>query len=245
MEDLFVWRPDFSVSVETIDIQHRQLLSQMNGFYKAVLSGQGQGRVRDAIDFLVGYVDIHFSTEEYFMVKYGYSLYPTHRKEHQRLSAAVLRSANNVAETHPTRDVVSQLVTEMGAWILEHVQKMDKTLGRFLKSLGPELDSRVPDDLTSALKRLKALESPVGSDNVCPHVEYCSRLFASFQDVESKGFWEERFCLDSGRRENCRRKEKLDRGAHKQEVLKTMLPNGDRLRHLSSAAPLPIHKLDL
>ena len=234
MADLFVWSNDYSVNVETIDEQHQQLLARINGFLHSVQSGEGQEHVQSTVNFLVAYVDIHFRTEEYFMKKHAYPGYATHKSEHERLSNAVLSIAQGISDIRPSRGVVTQLVTEMGTWILEHVQKMDKTLGRFLMSLGGKLDTRIPDDLAAILKGLPMPNSSETKDKICPYMDHCSQMFAGFLDKESKIFWQERFCLALDRRAECRRKHELDAGPRTDEVLRTMLPNGDRLLHLGS-----------
>jgi hypothetical protein len=188
--------------------------------------------VQSTIDFLVRYVDIHFRTEEYFMEKYAYPLYEHHKAEHRRLTAVVLSEVDRIVKCEYKRDVITRILTEMGTWIVEHVLKMDKSLGKFLKSLGPKLDGRVPDDLTADLERLLESEAPNSEDQLCRHMKYCSIMFAGLQDKAGAEFWRERFCLDAIRREQCRRKVRLEAGAFDDEDFKTVLPNGDRLPHL-------------
>lgn len=233
MADLFAWNSDLSVNVQTIDDQHKELLTQINGFLRAVIRGEGLEEVHSTIDFLVRYVDVHFLTEEYFMTKYEYPHYVSHKREHERLTAEILKAQGMIA-TEPTRDVVTQLVTRMGSWILEHVLKMDKAMGQFLQSLPGPLEPAVPDHLTAAINEIQATRVPEKKDSSCNYIESCSAMFNSFLDDECRIFWRKRFCLDSYGMEKCLRRKKLDACEGSEEVPKTMLPNGEHLRHLGS-----------
>jgi hemerythrin len=233
LEDLFVWTEDLSVKVDMIDEQHRELLKQMNDFFRAVLSGKGLEQVHDAIDFLTAYVDLHFRTEEFFMRKYKYPLYDSHRKQHELLTAEVLKAAQRIKETEQTRDVIVGLASKMGGWILDHVLKVDKNLGLYLDSLEGSIDTRIPDDLVETARLLEPRKPQSDSETSCGHLEYCSKMFDNFLDDDSRQFWMTRFCRDQRYREECRRKQMLDRGATPQDVPKTMLPNGEHLSHLA------------
>jgi hemerythrin len=228
---LFGWTSALSVNVDVIDEQHQELLNQINGFFQAVLNGKGLDLMDGTMDFLLEYVDLHFRTEEYFMEKYQYPFYAAHKTQHEQLSAEVLNVARRIRETEQKRDVVVELVQQMGAWVVEHVMRVDTNLGRYLDSLGRQLDTRLPDELIMAASKFEPLKSL--RDKICGHFGYCSKMFDNFLEDDNRRFWMDGFCRHSGSREQCLRKQKLDRGPARDEVPKTMLPNGSHLPHLA------------
>ncbi len=230
---LFEWTSDLAVNVDMIDEQHQELLKQISGFFQAVLMGKALELMDGTMDFLLEYVDLHFRTEEFFMEKYQYPFFTAHQKQHEQLSAAVLNVARRIQETGQKRDVVVELVQQMGEWVVEHVMRVDAKLGRYLDSLGGQLDTRLPDDLAGAASRFEPLRSH--RVKICGHFEYCSNMFDKFLEDENRRFWLDGFCRQSGPREQCLRKQSLDRSASEEEVPQTMLPNGSHLQHLASA----------
>ncbi len=231
-DNYIVWNQKLSVNVNKIDGQHRELFEQLNRFLAAVLRGEGRETTKSLVEFLLCYVDLHFSTEEYFMSKYQYPAYLAHKKEHERLTEGVRKAASRIRTGQPTRDVVVQLGTQMGLWVAEHIQKMDKRLGAFLKSLGERLDEEVPGNLKTQLATARAggrLEQQ--SEHICPYFEGCLEMFNKFQDSECMQFWVERFCRAFGN-DQCHRKRILVTGVSSDEVPLSLLPNGDYLLHL-------------
>lgn len=231
MGEYIAWTPELSVSVEEIDEQHRELLEQLDRFLAAALRGEARQKMKNLVEFLLQYVDLHFRTEEYFMVKYQYPAYIAHKKEHERLTEAVRKTAFQIRTGRPTRDMVVELGSQMGHWVAEHIQRMDKRLGMFLKSLGRRLDSSVPEHLRmTPMPTAGAGVSEGTIEWVCPHFECCVHMFNRFQDDDSRQFWIERFCRAS-RSVQCHRQRILGEGARPDKVPMSLLPNGDHLLH--------------
>jgi len=233
MTIFFHWSPELSVNVDKIDEQHQELILQINGFLEAVLIGEGIEKLSGIIDFLLAYVNLHFCSEEYFMEKYQYPLYEIHKTEHKRLTGEVMQVAQRIKVTELTRDVVTGLVTLLGTWIVEHVQKMDKNVGRFLESLGDKFDTQLPDDLAAATLRIESSKLSSANNDICGHFQACSEMYGNFLDDEQRQFWINRFCRKTDGREKCRRKQEIDRNVQPEEVPRTMLPDGNHLMHLA------------
>jgi hypothetical protein len=176
---------------------------------------------------------MHFRSEEYFMEKYQYPLYDTHKTEHERLTDEVLKVAQKIKSTQMNRDVVTDLITLMGTWIMEHVRKMDKNLGQYLESQETDLDTQLPDHLTAATFETDLSKHASEQKALCSHFQICSHMFDSFLDDEQGRFWINRFCRKSDWREKCRRKTIIDRGVQAEAILRTMLPDGYHLVHLA------------
>jgi hemerythrin len=233
MTIFFQWSPDLSVNVDKIDEQHQELFVRINGFLEAVLIGEGIEQLGGIIDFLLEYVDLHFRSEEYFMEQYQYPLYEAHKTEHERLTGEVMQVAQKIKVTQLGRDVVTGLITLMGNWIVEHVQKMDKNLGRYLESLGEKLDTQLPDSLGASMLRIESSEYSSANNNICDYFQTCSKMYNNFLDEEQRRFWINRFCRKSDGKEKCVRKREFDSGVQPEQVSRTMLPDGHHLAHLA------------
>jgi hemerythrin-like metal-binding protein len=124
------WKPEFSIGVESIDQQHRQLLAIINDL----------NRPDDQVEFLAvtvkikRYVEQHFAYEEELMVKYGYSKTKEHAAEHTKLKeqfAAFVAGPMDAQSVGRTRMLIYN-------WFIGHVvhDGMDRHLGDFLKRIG-------------------------------------------------------------------------------------------------------------
>ena len=75
------WNETFSVGVEEIDSQHKQLIKMVNEFYDNLNhEREAFGRL---LKSLVDYASYHFSTEEKYMDTFGYQDADIHKKEHE------------------------------------------------------------------------------------------------------------------------------------------------------------------
>lgn len=66
------WLDQYSVGVESIDNQHKELFARINKLLDACSQGEGKKVLPEVLDFLGDYVVFHFSTEEKYMKEYLY-----------------------------------------------------------------------------------------------------------------------------------------------------------------------------
>jgi hemerythrin-like metal-binding protein len=77
------WNDGYSVGIETIDNQHRELFNLINVFYNGISAKLGKQAILKAIIDLEKYTVVHFSFEEFMMKQSGYPFIEEHIKEHQ------------------------------------------------------------------------------------------------------------------------------------------------------------------
>ncbi|MBI5248362.1 MAG: hemerythrin family protein [Desulfomonile tiedjei] len=230
----FAWKPALSVFVEAIDNQHKELYRRLDRFMDSVLRGEGKQEVGQILKFLIDYCVVHFGTEELYMEKHGYPGYPAHKKAHERLTLDVLNIQRQIEEGITSQHIIS-LINQLGDWVTEHIEKMDKELGAYLgiaqgespASLRGALPLRHSDGFTDS--------SVEQGERACGHLGECSMLFQRFRDPESSKFWKTRYCVSS-RCTDCERKKLIDRGTQAIDVPITLLPDG---QHLQSLAQYP------
>lgn len=132
------WTKDLSVGVEKIDEQHRELFEKINNLVAAVKQSVCKYKIGDVIMFLEDYVVFHFGEEEKYMRQFGYPGYQAHKKQHDKF----IENFNELKKELPKLEggknpgsydlsvETNQVVVD---WILDHIAKVDRQLGEFLK----------------------------------------------------------------------------------------------------------------
>ena len=121
---MWSWEPKYSVGIEVIDHQHKQLIEYINelsiaGAYK---SFENRQRVQDVLTKLVDYTISHFSFEEELMEDAGYGMLAPHIKVHE---AFVERVAFFKERFDNGEDITKQLITDLQMWLINHIQRDD------------------------------------------------------------------------------------------------------------------------
>jgi hemerythrin len=127
------WTPEFSVGLEEIDEQHKELFNRINVLLNACNQGQGKQIVGETIDFLEQYVKNHFGSEEKQMIKFAYPEYLPHRKEHQQFIESFSEIKERFEEDGPGLHIVVLTNKIVVDWLKNHIIMTDTKLGSFLK----------------------------------------------------------------------------------------------------------------
>lgn len=127
------WSEELSVGVDTIDAQHKELFDVSNALLEEVAKGHGLGEVTKMIAFLEGYVESHFSMEETYMKRYSYPEYPQHKIEHTSFIGDFYDLRQELDNEGVTAELTVKLADRVSDWLANHIGKMDKALGAFLK----------------------------------------------------------------------------------------------------------------
>lgn len=128
-----LWNEGLSVGVAEIDNQHKELFNRINNLLDACKQGKGSEEIERTINFLSDYVITHFGTEENLMVRYNYPDYASHKEKHEKFNKKFAELKMQIQKEG------SGLLTTLGTnhllidWWLNHIGKVDKALGVFLK----------------------------------------------------------------------------------------------------------------
>jgi len=118
------WVSSFSMGVEQIDVEHRQILRRVSQLTATADEGRPD-EVRGALRFLHAYLSHHFEDEQSWMDDVGYP----GAREHARLHAALL------ARIASARDLAIAQLAAFGADVArgveEHMRVEDLKLARF------------------------------------------------------------------------------------------------------------------
>lgn len=131
------WRESLAIGVDAIDNQHKELLQRFDKLLNACQAGKGIEELKTLMAFLEEYVITHFSDEEGLQRQHRYPEYEAHHAEHLYFIDKIkkLRAETNEegVSTHHVVEANNMLLK----WLLNHISRVDKKLGDFIKSGTP------------------------------------------------------------------------------------------------------------
>lgn len=130
----FKWTEDLSTSVDEIDAQHKEIFRKMDELYSACRLGNGKSEIADVIMFLEDYVTSHFDNEEKYMLEYDYPESASHKSEHMKFIKTIVDLKKQFEKEGPSLSVVIRTNFEIADWFRDHIGRIDKALGIFLKT---------------------------------------------------------------------------------------------------------------
>ena len=122
-----------TTGIPVIDNQHAELFERVNNLLKALALAKGKGQVGDTVLFLESYVKVHLSTEEDYMIKYGYAHFPPHKTAHAIFTNNVLSLKREFEEKGPTFHLAASVRELVGDWFMNHIKTTDMQYVPFLK----------------------------------------------------------------------------------------------------------------
>ena len=128
---LFSWKEEYSLGIESVDSQHKQLILMVSQLHKAMMLGKAKEVLAEILDKLIRYTDTHFAHEEQLMRQKNYPRLSTHAAEHRRLTTVAhkLRADFREGRLTITVDTLNFLKT----WLNDHILGMDQDYGRFMQ----------------------------------------------------------------------------------------------------------------
>ncbi len=136
---LIEWTPEFSVGVESLDTDHKVLISLVNQLNEAITGGEPRSTVQRVLDALLDYTVYHFGREESLMRAAEYPDFDAHVRTHATLRAQVAdirdRYVRNPESIH-AREVLAFLKT----WLSTHIIGRDHLYAPFMANRRDTVD---------------------------------------------------------------------------------------------------------
>ena len=130
------WTEKLTTHIQEIDDQHKQLFDIINDLLAAYQEGSEKDKIGAAIDFLEKYAIIHFDNEESYMRRYDYPESSQHVASHLEFIENLLDIKKRYMLKGMSRRLMNQTNQMIVNWWLDHIQKVDKVLGDYLKTKG-------------------------------------------------------------------------------------------------------------
>ena len=135
---------DILTGIEEIDNQHRELLAKGNAVLFPATGRLETKDILNELEFLIQYVDEHFSDEERLMEYYGYEKVLGHKKQHQRIRREVEGLFRKVKQTDSVESLASELYFLLSDWATYHINEWDKGYAAFLHERVKHEDIIIP-----------------------------------------------------------------------------------------------------
>ena len=125
--DFLAWNEKFSVSVDSIDDQHRKLFGITNRLNESVKTKTSKDAISVLISELEAYTRVHFSAEERIWKSYNYPELVSHKKMHKYFTDELA----NIKQSF-SQDVFSSspqsLLNFLRDWLIQHILGEDKKI---------------------------------------------------------------------------------------------------------------------
>ena len=130
----YQWDSTLETGYEKVDNQHKQLVAAVNSLMEASAGGKGDNAVMGTLEFLTSYAVKHFADEEKLQVQYQYPDYLNHKRIHDDFKGVVGEFVQRVNEQGPTQELINEVSSAIGAWLLNHIKGDDFRMAAFVKA---------------------------------------------------------------------------------------------------------------
>jgi hemerythrin len=123
---LIAWRDEFSLGIEAIDHEHREMIELINELDRSIQNDASQDSVAEALGEIYAHIAAHFALEEKMMRAWRYPEYPSHKQDHETLLDVLLEIIDSVDEEGTyDRDALS---SDLDRWFSDHFRTHDARL---------------------------------------------------------------------------------------------------------------------
>ncbi|MEA1889388.1 MAG: hemerythrin family protein [Pseudomonadota bacterium] len=138
MKKFFEWRNEWSLGIEIIDRQHRQLAVILNKIVELSFNNGGQSdseqrsnQLHDQLNILYEKISEHFNDEEDLMLKVNYPGYAEHAHDHLMLRVELKQYISHIEEELDHIDIGT--LNSLKTWFVSHIISSDKEFADFLQ----------------------------------------------------------------------------------------------------------------
>ena len=132
-EKLVVWSKKYSVGIELIDNQHRELVNLTNELFQACLSPEKELETtfKETMSRMVEYVRFHFATEADYLKKINFPGYQNHIMLHDQLVKKILDAVKDYNDGK--KYVPNSFVRTLKDWVFGHIAVYDQIYASHVK----------------------------------------------------------------------------------------------------------------
>lgn len=122
------WRDDFSVGIEEVDYEHRELIDLIRSIQETLKDDAETGDIIDVLGEIYAQIAAHFALEEKMMKQTQYPAFADHKEDHETLLDD-LRDIMDEVEDDGVLDE-AQLTDDLDRWFSDHFKTHDAKLHR-------------------------------------------------------------------------------------------------------------------
>lgn len=128
------WDESYSVYVESIDTQHKKMMSMINDLHNTMMNGEPIPKIAEVLIRLESYTEEHFRYEEEIFDQYKYPQADEHKKQHDDLVQRVKAFRDRI--TNHQEKVGEELLNFLLFWLGNHIKKVDRQYTAFMLKNG-------------------------------------------------------------------------------------------------------------
>jgi hemerythrin len=128
------WKDTYNIGVKEIDNQHRGLFDIISKLFTS-RSYEPDGKYFFLmLNNLIEYAQVHFATEERYMLEAQYPKSAEHRREHELFIARISQLVQNIETKEP--DIEDKILGFLKDWYLAHILGTDRDLEKPFRAKG-------------------------------------------------------------------------------------------------------------
>ena len=82
---LLQWKPEYSVGIDSMDDEHREMIDLINTTYEELESDPDADQIEKCLGDIFTTISMHFALEERMMLNSNYAEYAAHKEDHEEL----------------------------------------------------------------------------------------------------------------------------------------------------------------
>lgn len=129
---LIEWKDRYSVGIDAVDHEHRELIELINALHDSLLAGAGEPDVSAFLGEIFRAISAHFALEERFMREHRYDQAAEHKQAHEELLEEI-RDIMDGYDADP-QGASTLLSGRLDAWFTDHFKTHDARLHHRLGS---------------------------------------------------------------------------------------------------------------
>jgi hemerythrin len=122
------WDNSMSTGVDSLDSQHKQLISWLNDLLEAMSLGRGRAEIDTLLIQLGGYAALHFDNEEACFEKYQCPFAAQNIEAHKHFVATFQALRDEFDRDGPSSHLVVRVESELMRWLAGHIKRTDTQL---------------------------------------------------------------------------------------------------------------------
>lgn len=127
------WRSDYTIGIESIDAEHKQIIEHFSNLYDMMRIGGGHAYYKEMLIFLKNYVSFHFENEEALQLEMGYPNIVEHQEMHAYYREKFTELFNAHMERQATDEDLIQINLLLKNFLISHILVEDKKIGEYSK----------------------------------------------------------------------------------------------------------------
>ena len=118
---------------DTIDAQHKELISRIADFAKACEAGESKVQAVKMLDYLDEYTNFHFNAEEELQKNVNYPELPQHHEKHEEFKKTIQSLYVYLDEIEGPDDKFTETVkTKVVEWLFGHIKTFDRSVAEYI-----------------------------------------------------------------------------------------------------------------